>query len=119
MEQFQGFIGWLVGIIALFLGGLMGAFKWLQTEFNIRDAKISALDSKISKVESGLKLEMEQIKSQIQLNGQKDEHNHAELMREVKSIFREINGMREKQEEWRKVMENLFYQNPDLKKPQG
>ena len=124
MNEYQDFIGWLIGMLLAFFGTFFGFFKWLQSQFQDRDEKIDSLNDRVTGVENYLKDELSEIKKEAALNSQRDESN--QLL-----ILEKLNLIAVKQEEQSKAqktqsenitqlsqnMQRIYDLNPELKNP--
>jgi hypothetical protein len=146
MEQFQDLLGWVFGLVSGSVIVLVSIYRWLRSEFVHRDNKIGELDKKVTaqgasmikefaliRQESAAQAEemraqmaennqrfteeLAKVHTEIALNRQQDASNQNAVMQEIRVIAKEVNGVVTQMKVWQQNIENFYYKNPTINKP--
>lgn len=117
MEEAKDLVGWFIGLMLALFTAIFGFFKWLKGEFGTRDTRLSSLQEKVSSLETEIKLEIASLNQKITLNAERDRSNQELILAQIRSIAKKQEEQSEIMKEWQKNIENFYYQNPQLSKP--
>lgn len=117
---------WLAGILGI--GGGAGGLKWIDRNQNMRidnlSKKIEDADGEIKEIKkdlvdhkSKIAQEIAEMKLEVTLNGERDRHNQEIMIEKLNNICKSQDRQQATMDIWSKNMENFYYMNPDLKKP--